>query len=344
MYDRIHDQSAMQALRAWMDQCNFRPGGPDGLEVIPPSGAAEIVFPDIPQRLHDWFVNVRLLRHIPLPYIVPDAALLPSESIRFFHVNPTWIDCVIDGMLSAADIGTVDLTFTAMMLQIIRRDLDDALTAIVKTQVPASNWTPNNPMTGFLMRSEAVRRWPDMVISAFDNADGSQAKEDAQRPIAVLRHECISDTIYIALFAGEPKRVEIREPHVALRFGVEVIKGTPKKYQVRARGENGGDLNSDLPLAPFRPGSVLNVFQLAKDISAKDKNLAQLANKPTQAIKDPAPPHRVALDLERPPFIQDFSNLNTADENSGWEPTRLVSLHPIGHLGPLPVNEQPIKP
>ena len=57
----------------------------DGLEFASPSNTADL-FDGIrlSDRLLEFLTDIRLLRRIPLSYLVPDARLLPPESIRFF--------------------------------------------------------------------------------------------------------------------------------------------------------------------------------------------------------------------------------------------------------------------
>src|SRR5579872_1512637 len=56
----------------------------------------------LPQDIPLWLAQLKLLCGVPLHYLVPDEALLPKESIRFFHVDLNWIDCLVEG---AYDLG-----------------------------------------------------------------------------------------------------------------------------------------------------------------------------------------------------------------------------------------------
>src|SRR5262249_16955419 len=151
----------------------------------------KLAFPDlfVPERLYTWLLNLRLLRPVPLSYLVPDPALLPTESIRFFHVDPTWIDRVIDGVFAAGNTGTVDATFTYPLLQASRAYLDtgleqlaqaslaEAATAVLpdppKDFSSGASWrAAKDPMTGMLIRSELTRRWPDMIVEGFSDLGG----------------------------------------------------------------------------------------------------------------------------------------------------------------------------
>src|SRR2546430_17594012 len=49
---------------------------------------------------------LRLLVGVPFQYLVPDAAMLPEESIRFFHIDRSWTDRLVDGVLTVGEVGT----------------------------------------------------------------------------------------------------------------------------------------------------------------------------------------------------------------------------------------------
>ena len=97
----------IDAVTAWCQKFQSSAGSltpaPGAQAAGPPMGSIKI-----PQPLLDWLLDRLLLRGMPLCYLVPDAQLLPAESIRVFHVNPTWIDRLIDGVFAAADLGTVE--------------------------------------------------------------------------------------------------------------------------------------------------------------------------------------------------------------------------------------------
>ena len=130
---------------------------PDGLEFASPADLSSLAIDGIviPDRLEEFLLDIRLLRRIPLSYLVPDPDLLPPESIRFFHVNQTWVDRVIDGVLSNTTVGTVDFHYSLTVLQMVRAAVDPA---------------PNG-MTGMLIRSELARRWPTMIVQAYTDPD-----------------------------------------------------------------------------------------------------------------------------------------------------------------------------
>lgn len=59
---------------------------------------------DLPETLSSWFGRASLLEGVPFDYLVPDERMLSREAIRFFRVDPFWVDCLLDGVLETLDI------------------------------------------------------------------------------------------------------------------------------------------------------------------------------------------------------------------------------------------------
>jgi hypothetical protein len=267
---------------------------PDGLEFASPGDLSKWAIEGVtmPERLRGFLDDLRLLRRIPISYLVPDPDLLPPESIRFFHVNQTWVDRVIDGVFSNTNVGTVDFHYSLTTLQLIRAAIDPA---------------PGG-MTGILIRSELTRRWPKMIVRAFASA---VADVDDESTIPVLRFEAISRDIFIALFAGQPKRIHIREPFEGVRFGVEAKEGGG--YEVDQRTADGNVLTTDEPIT-LRSQSLrtLDVIALRNQLAARGMGDAR----------------GVALHLEQRPFVQVFVDSVPEPAGSVAPPLNLqVQLH-----------------
>lgn len=268
---------------------------PDGLVLTPPDvpGDLAIVLPD---RLRSFLLDLRLLRGMPLSYLVPDAALLPHESVRFFEVDPTWTDRVVDGVIAAANIGTIDLTYSTSLLPLIRDALDDDLVSLAEDSAPASTWTPKTkPMTGMLWRSQVVRRWPNLTIAA---ASGE----------GILRAEAISADIYLALFAGRPTSIEIREPPVGARYGVEPTATASPPFTVDGRKPDGSSKDPAVKVGVswrHKSTRTLDIAKLSNDIRTTSGF--------TATAKDASTP--VALHLEQRAFVQQF--LSAVGEPTG---------------------------
>ena len=108
--------------------------------------------------------------------------------------------------------------FSASLLAMTRESIDQDLVDLAETTAPGSGWTPDQGMTGLLIRSELARRWPNLTVRAFKTIK-DDARDGPQLPI--LRAEPISKDMYIAIFGGIPAMVHVREPNVGVRFGVE---------------------------------------------------------------------------------------------------------------------------
>jgi len=256
----------------------------DGLEFASPGDFDKwkVEGVKMPERLRAFLDDLRVLRRIPISYLVPDPNLLPPESIRFFHVNQTWIDRIIDGVFSNTNVGTVDFHYSLTTLQLIRSAVDPA---------------PGG-MTGILIRSELTRRWPKMIVRAFSSA---VAGVDDESTIPVLRAEAISRDIFIALFAGQPKRIHIREPFEGVRFGVESKPNGG--YEVDQRTADGNVLNADEPIT-LRSQSLrtLDLIALRNQLNVRGMGDAR----------------GVALHLEQRPFVQIF--VDSVPEPAGSVP------------------------
>jgi hypothetical protein len=150
-------------------------------------------------------------------------------------------------------------------------------------------------MTGILIRSELTRRWPKMIVRAFSSA---VAGVDDESTIPVLRAEAISRDVFIALFAGQPKRIHIREPFEGVRFGVESKPNGG--YEVDQRTVNGDVLNGDETIT-LRSQTLRTIDVLAL---RNQLNLRGMGD-----------PRGVALHLEQRPFVQIF--LDSVPEPAG---------------------------
>ena len=295
MYERLTISTGVEAVHKYTSLFTTTLAA-DGVVFAPPDTNAYFGDISIPDRLRQWLVDIRLLRHIPIAYYVPDAELLPPESIRFFNVDPTWMDRIVDGVLAAANTGTVDTVFSASVLGMVRTALDAELTAIAQASVANTSWTGAKPMTGMLIRSELVRRWPNMIVRAYTaEADNFSAPSTAP----VLRAEPISKDLYIALFGGSPAMVHVREPNVGVRFGIEENPPGSTTWVVDKRASNGAEAPGSVTVSP-------------RNAQKRTLDIAKLA----QAVG--AAPRMVALHLEQKPYVQEFKL--TAPEDRGSLP------------------------
>lgn len=297
MYEQLNTKTGVQAVGQYRSTFQVQTA-PDGLVFAPPQPNGFYGDVSIPDRLRTYVTDLRLLRHIPLAYLVPDAGLLPPESIRFFNIDPTWMDRVVDGVFSAANTGTVDQVFGASMLAMIRNAIDGDLTTLAVASAPSTHWTGGQPMTGMLIRSDLVRRWPNLVVRAFSTAPDDYDDIDNLGTVGVLRAEPISKDIYIAVFGGTPAMVHIREPFTGTRFGVEEASPGSTSWTVDGHNADGTPTHAAVQVG-------------YKNQAKRTIDVAGLAAKV-------GPPRMVALHLEQNPYVQEFKN--TVAESTGSVP------------------------
>jgi len=172
----------------------------------------------ITDELVQWIARLVLLYPVPFHYLVPHQSLLPSESLRFFHLDDNWVDALIDGAFSIAVRDVVKER------QALRTDLQSTLSKIVyqhrlRLQGKNPTWDADDrymsiPKSGFLLRSRIVTGWPGVELTAKTNA-----RPDPNLP-QILRFDQISDGVLFCLARGLIEDVTFREPREGLTFGV----------------------------------------------------------------------------------------------------------------------------
>ena len=110
--------------------------------------------------LFNWIMDKLFLDNIPVHYLITDPAHLPTESIRFFHIDPTWLDCLIDGALSVANHLSSD---DDVVRQFIKTEINNYLSTPVGSGATAH--LPQVPLYGFFLRSAVVKVFPDLQVS-----------------------------------------------------------------------------------------------------------------------------------------------------------------------------------
>ncbi|MGH9760142.1 MAG: hypothetical protein ACREAC_04775, partial [Blastocatellia bacterium] len=174
----------------------------------------------ITDELVQWIARLVLLYPVPFQYLVPHPALLPPESLRFFHLDDNWVDALLDGALSISVRNLADQVRIAP-----RAELQSALSKILyqyrlRLQGKDAQSLPsqpyfNTPKSGFLLRSTIVSDWPGVEVTAT-----TRAAQDDTGP-KILRLDQISDGVLFCLARGSIERVIFREPREGITFGVD---------------------------------------------------------------------------------------------------------------------------
>ena len=269
----------------------------------------------VPGELRRFLARLRLLHGVPFSYLVPDAALLPVESIRFFYVDRAWTDALVQGVLSVGTITTADRAHLEAVYPRIRADVDEAERTIRTPRGEERLQGAGGTITGFLMRSRVVSGWPNLHVRAYsrdvieDDALTTEAESHPDR-MKVLRMERLAPAVLLVLFDGVPAVVHVEEPRQGIQFGVRLDPAAPpdqRRAKVKVRDCLTGDpvppktsftaANSvDVPFRPGAPG-VIDVVKLRERLAAKAPNSGGTLE-----------PNEYALQMLRFPYRQVFGD------------------------------------
>jgi hypothetical protein len=215
----------------------------------------------IPPEVTQFLARAVLLYGVPFDYLVPDERMLPTESIRFFYLDPGWIDTLVQG---AAGVGRPGGTDTVLDER-IRFDTLKRAVAVVRERNPASQNEPrvgeaNWPLTGFLMRSELVDGWQGVEMRAYGQAEAE---------LAPLRIDRLAPDVMLCIFNGAVMRLTVKQPPEGLHFGLSPKAGQYQRVSLRRVTSDGGEPGAQIPKgsddkpidAPMR--GITRVVQIA---------------------------------------------------------------------------------
>ncbi len=179
-------------------------------------GLAAAQDPPLPDLVLHWLAKLSALDGLPFNHLVPDPRALPTESIRFFYLDPTWIAALVDGALSIGRTTTFDHEHDAAVLP-----LAVTLAIRARTRLRSGAGAPaaatelgTGPVSGFLLRSRAVTHWSGVDVTVYPDAL-------AQKPaLPLIRLERLSDTVLLCLAQGSLARVDFRQPIEGLQLGI----------------------------------------------------------------------------------------------------------------------------
>lgn len=267
----------------------------------------EIASPE--KAVLDWISSLQLLHNIPFNNIIADVRLLPVESLRFFYIDPSWTNSLIDGALSIGNATSLEVLFTDMMndatktlgtngAQTLRNGLDSVLN-------PLEVYNPKL-QAGLLLRSEIVTNWPAlMIVAEYDDPNLVQTDP--------IRFEKVGPGILLCIFPAVPTKLEIREPGQGLEFGVQdnltvYFRGLgtgdhPAGEQIEVDKQPASYSFKDTPNEFFRAGdkNVLNVTSITNVIQTQMQKLGALEgtiNPADFALQMVKTPKKVTFDPE----------------------------------------------
>ena len=288
-----------------------------------------------PGELRRFLARLRLLHGVPFSYLVPDAALTPLESIRFFYVDRAWTDAAVQGVLSVGTITTTDRAQLEAVYPNIRADVDEAERTIRQPNGEERLAGSGGTITGFIMRSKAVSGWPNLHVRAYsrdvvaDDALTTAAESDPSR-LKVLRMERLAPAVLLVLFDGQPAVVHIEEPRQGIQFGIHLDNANPAQSgaRVHVRDNASGEqvppketlTNANSVAVPFRPNApgVLHMGELRKRLAAASPNSGGTLE-----------PNEFALQMLRFPFRQVFGDPKNTEGTQFFDLDRFVVTVPL---------------
>jgi hypothetical protein len=180
--------------------------------------------PALSQVLINWLGDLLLLKPLPFYYLVPDEAMLQKETLKFFRLDRNWLACLFDGAMSIGR--TTDSQWAhdqAFLLPYFNQALQQAGISTDQTL----------PLTGFLLRSAAVKGWwPGIQAEGFSSGANEPGEADL---LPRLRLDTLAPEILIGLINGDTRRINIHEAAQGTHFGISPLSDTPGQYQKELR-------------------------------------------------------------------------------------------------------------
>jgi hypothetical protein len=259
---------------------------------------------DIPEEVTGWLGRLVLLYGVPFHYLIPAEGMLPRESIRFFFLDPIWIQYLVQGACSVGNTDTGDTIVDAAMNTLVQpkpaenRQPGPANKAAAGVRdrlrnqmegvaLPAKGEDLAWPLTGFLLRSTVVEGWRGLEFMAYreisdtekTNWDRTRLNEEQTEkldnenlaPLKPLRIEQLSRDVLLGIFNGLIGQLVIRQPQEGLHFGLTVEN---QLYSKKMRNLKTGQIIQDktIELSPQnlvrdeKYKGVINIAALADDI------------------------------------------------------------------------------
>nr|OQO29955.1 hypothetical protein B0A51_02546 [Rachicladosporium sp. CCFEE 5018] len=143
-----------------------------------------------------WLANKLSLADIPAHFLIPDPSFLPNESLRFFHIDRNWTDCLIDGALSVANHLDRDD-------DLVRDYIKGVFNEYLKADVGGAHMQV--PFNGFILRSQIVQVMPDLRITVTWTGDDPK-KTDSRAPYC--RYTKLDDITLLCLLDRQVEELD----------------------------------------------------------------------------------------------------------------------------------------
>lgn len=248
-----------------------------------------------PTDIVDWLTKLKLLYGIPFNYLVPDEQFLPMETLRFFQIDPNWINSLTDGALSigrhfnGADNPPPTIHLEAQHQLVLHSTPNGKLHSVRRAQLSMTVTAPSartsvEGLSGFILRSSVVSGFKGMDVLGYQSGsspfDYEQGKitVDEIASLNILRLERLSETVLFGIFEGPLYELVFHEPPEAIHFGFDQVSPQlTKTLRIPTTNWDDPDTQYDTDTYQNQPVSnpyanqderVLDMLQLSKQLGA----------------------------------------------------------------------------
>jgi hypothetical protein len=269
---------------------------------------------NISDEITAWLGRLVLLYGVPLSYLVPEEAMLPRESIRFFYLDPIWIQSLVQGACSVGTNGYGDTLVDRAMNTTVQpnRPASDGQPGLAGkaalgvrdqlrhqyegVELPKQSGDLEWPLTGFLLRSAVVEGWRGLEVMAYQMNAAEKAKWERKElswkerlklregfpSLKALRIEQLAPDVMLGIFNGIIGQLVIRQPQEGLHFGLTPEKGSYSKTLRELGNANPAKAGQNLP-----PVITLSENGLMRDPKGKRVvDIASLADRMKKKLGD----------------------------------------------------------
>ncbi|MEN6374656.1 MAG: hypothetical protein ABFD75_07745 [Smithella sp.] len=142
-------------------------------------------------EVSSWLGRLVLLYGVPFHYLIPEEAMLPGgsdsreSSLRFFYLDPIWIQYLVQGACSVGSNGYGDFIIDEAMNEWVQpnrpkeedqKGIANQKAASIRDRLrlehegvdlPGEDTCLDWPLTGFLLRSPVVEGWRGLEVLAY---------------------------------------------------------------------------------------------------------------------------------------------------------------------------------
>ncbi|KAK6705450.1 hypothetical protein SNK05_009347 [Fusarium graminearum] len=140
-----------------------------------------------------WLLGKMFLDGVPSHYLITDPSHLPEESLRFFYIDPNWVEALLDGALSLGNHRGDDRDRVA---------IKEAFNKYISSTPEHTDFTPQIPTYGFFLRSDLVSMYPDLRVTTLPPPEQLPPGYKDRAPL--LRHTIIADGVMFGLLDRAP--------------------------------------------------------------------------------------------------------------------------------------------